>query len=96
MNNSIVEVIGITEEENSVSATFQTMEGHIENGVINFTLQSTGEDSYSFTITSLSEVDMALVPEKLARNEQMKSWIEVLNNIVKMSGGEEVERATPE
>jgi RHS repeat-associated protein len=66
--------------------------GHIEKGIIKFTLADKGDGKYSFTISSMSEVDMGLAPEGFARKQQKNSWLEVLDKIVKKSGGKETSR----
>lgn len=76
------------------SATFATLEGHVEKGVIKFTLTDKGKDNYIFCIASLSEVDQlaAKAFEGKARSEQKASWQEVLDKVVKTSGGTETKR----
>jgi RHS repeat-associated protein len=94
MNNGYVKVIAIEEKEGSFSVTFATMEGHIEKGVIKFTITDKGNNNYDFSITSMSEVDQgaARIFEGTARGEQKKSWEEVLDKVVKTSGGTETKR----
>lgn len=62
------------------------MEGHIEKGVIKFSFTDKGDGKYNFNITSLSEADRGMAKtfaEEIVRNEQMASWNEVLDNVVK-------------
>ncbi|MEP7197285.1 MAG: type IV secretion protein Rhs, partial [Saprospiraceae bacterium] len=92
MNNAYVKVINMEELDGSMSATFATMEGHIEKGVIKFTLTDECDGKYNFSIKSVSEVDMGMAPEGLSRDQQKKSWEEVLDNVVKKSGGKETKR----
>ena len=94
LNNGYVKVVNIYEDENTISATFATMEGHIEKGIITFTLTDKGQGNMNFTIASTSEVDMGLAPEGYARSEQKKSWQLVLDNFVKQTGGTEEKRET--
>ena len=79
----------------SISATFATMEGHVEKGIIRFNFTNKGDGKYNFNITSLSEVDMGMAKtfaEDKSRNEQKASWNEVMDNVVKESGGQETNR----
>jgi RHS repeat-associated protein len=94
MNDGYVKVMAIEEKDGSFSATFATMEGHVEKGVIKFTITDKGKGNYDFSITSMSEVDQgaAKVFEGTARSEQKKSWEEVLDKVVKTSGGTETKR----
>ena len=92
LNNSFVKVKDITNKEECFSATFQTMEGHIEKGEITFNLSKNNDGGYTFNITSQSQVDMGMAPEGFSRDQQKKSWIEVLNNFVIQSGGKETKR----
>ncbi len=89
-----MKVTNLKETEKYVSATFVTMEGHIEKGVINFTLADIGERKIRFTIGSMSQVDQGLAKifEGTAREAQKSSWNEVLSNVVKYLGGEEKSR----
>jgi len=95
-NNGYVKVMAFDEAKDgkSMSATFATMEGHIEKGIIKFTLTDKGDGKYEFSITSISEVDQwaAKKLESTARSEQKASWIEVLDKVVKQSGGTETKR----
>jgi RHS repeat-associated protein len=92
MNNAYVKVVGMEEKDGSFSATFATMEGHIEKGVIKFTLTDKGDGKYDFSITSMSEVDMGMAPEGFSRDQQKASWREVLDKVVETSGGTETKR----
>jgi len=90
-----VKVIALEEKKGSISATFATMEGHIEKGMIKFMFTDKGDGKYSFNITSLSEVDMGMAKtfaKDKSRNEQKASWNEVMDNVVKESGGQETKR----
>jgi len=93
-NDGYVKVAKVEETEKSASATFVTMEGHVEKGVINFTLADMGEGKIRFTIGSMSQVDQgaAKMFEGIARDQQKASWNEVLSNVVKYLGGEEQSR----
>lgn len=88
-NDAYVKVHNIEETESSVKATFVTMKGHMEKGIISFEIEESGNSSYSFTISSASEVDMGMAPENFSRKEQRKSWNEVIDNFVKKSKGTE-------
>jgi len=92
MNDGYVKVISIEEKDGTFSATFATMEGHIEKGIIKFTLTDKGDGNYDFSITSISEVDMGMAPEDFSREQQKASWQEVLDKVVKTSGGTETKR----
>ena len=93
MNNGYVKVVGMQEKPGFTSATFATMEGHIEKGLINFSITDKGNSKVEFDINSTSEVDQgaAKLPglKNIARGEQKKSWNEVLDNAVKYTGGQE-------
>src|SRR5690554_3575455 len=92
MNNAYVKVVGMEDKDDYMSATFATMEGHVEKGKITFRLYDEGNGDIKFTINSMSEVDMGLAPEKYSREQQTKSWNEVLSNISKYLGEEETKR----
>lgn len=92
MNNSYVRIMDITESDNSVSALFATMEGHVEKGVITFTFTQEESGNIVFDITSASETNYGSAPDKFMRSEQAASWREVLDNVVKQIGGDEVDR----
>ena len=92
MNNAYVKVVGMEDKDDYMSATFATMEGHVEKGKITFRLYDDGDGNIRFTINSMSEVDMGLAPEKYSREQQSQSWNEVLSNISKYLGGEETKR----
>ena len=94
-----VKVVAIDEAKDgkSMSATFATMEGHIEKGVIKFTLTDKGDGKIDFNIASMSEVDMwgaKTFKEDYSREQQAESWKEVLTNVVKATGGTETKRDT--
>jgi RHS repeat-associated protein len=92
-NNSYVMVKTIQEaKDGSLSATFVTMEGHVEKGIITFKLSQDDKGNIKFDINSTSEVDYGLVPDFFARDQQEESWKEVLNNVVNKTGGKEVDR----
>lgn len=93
-NDGYVKVEDITETESSVSASFVTMEGHIEKGEITFQISTDSDGNLKFSINSTSEVDQwaAQKVEDYSRSEQMKSWQEVLTNFVNATGGEEKSR----
>jgi hypothetical protein len=96
LNNSFVQVEDITESENSISTSFVTLKGHIEKGEISFGITQNEDGSMTFSINSLSEVDFGMAPEKFARNQQIKSWVEVLDRFVEISQGVETSRVTPD
>ena len=91
MNNAYVKVVGMEDKDGYMSATFVTMEGHVEKGKITFRLYDEG-DNIRFTINNTSEVDYTLVKDSFAREQQAKSWNEVLSNISKYLGGEEIKK----
>jgi hypothetical protein len=91
-NDSYVKVQNVSNEKNKVSATFVTLEGHVERGTINFSVQDNGKNGMSFFISSTSQVDYGLAPEGFARSQQKESWKEVLNNFIKTTGGKETSR----
>lgn len=81
MNNSIVKVMDINESKDNVNAKFQTVEGHLEKGIIRFDITDGGKGKIGFTITSMSESDMTLAPKEYSRTQQQQSWKEVLSNV---------------
>lgn len=90
-----VKVLALKESEGKITATFGTMEGHIEKGRITFTILDKGNGKVEFSIKSQSEVDMwgaKTFAEKKSRNEQKESWKEVMDKVVKKSGGKEIKR----
>lgn len=93
-NNGYVKVENITDTENSVSASFVTMEGHVEKGQITFTISTDENGNLNFSINSSSEVDQwgAQQVEDYSRSEQQKSWQEVMTNFVNATGGQEKSR----
>jgi RHS repeat-associated protein len=93
INNAYVKVIAMEEKEGTYSVTFATLEGHIEKGVIKFTLTDKGDGKYDFSIISVSEVDMGMAPENYSRDQQKASWQEVLDKVLKTSGGTETKRS---
>jgi RHS repeat-associated protein len=86
MNNSFVRVRSIEESEGFISATFETMEGHVEKGVITFSFTADKEGNVNFDIRSLSEPDWGMAPDGLSRAGQQDSWFEVMNNVATMLG----------
>jgi RHS repeat-associated protein len=93
MNNGYVMVKTLKEDKDrSLTATFVTMEGHVEKGIITFTLSQDKKGDTQFEINSKSEVDFGMVTNSYARSEQKASWVEVLDNVAKKLGGKEVDR----
>ncbi|WP_304342662.1 DUF1990 family protein [Chryseobacterium koreense] len=90
MNNSIVKVTDINDSKDNLNAKFQTVEGHLEKGIIRFDLTDGGNGKIGFTITSLSEPDMALAPKEYSRTQQQESWKEVLSNVSNFLGGQTI------
>ena len=95
LNNSYVKVNSITEvEDGAITVQFVTLEGHVEKGIINFTL-SQDNDNIKFEIRSNSEVDQGLLKvkaggvdiEKVSRNEQKSAWISVMKDLSGKLGG---------
>ena len=93
MNNSAIRVTDFKSDENSFSFTFGTLEGHVEAGNITFSATQNENGSISFGINSTSKVDYGLAPEGVARDQQQKSWQEVLTNVVNYLGGSEQSRS---
>ena len=92
-----VKVVAMEEKDASMSATFATMEGHIEKGMIKFTLTDKGNGKVDFSINSMSEIDMwgaKTFAKDKSRTKQKESWQEVLTNLVKTTGGKETKRDT--
>nr|WP_260397581.1 DUF1990 family protein [Empedobacter brevis] len=96
---SYVKVVEKQENENHAMAKFQTMDGHLEKGIIRFDLKQNKDGSITFAITSQSEVDMGILKsnlgpfsEKNARAQQIASCQEVLDNVNKYLQGTEKER----
>ena len=94
MNNSAVRVVGMESDEDSFSYTFATLEGHVEAGEITFMATQDEDGNITFSINSVSKVDFGMLPESFARNQQSKSWQEVLTNIINYLGGTESDRRT--
>ena len=93
MNNGYIKVKSIKEaKDGSLSATFVTLEGHVEKGIITFNISQDKNGNTKFDINSKSEVDFGLVTTKYARKQQSESWKEVLTNITKKIGGKEIDR----
>jgi RHS repeat-associated protein len=96
-NNGYVKVKALEDTKNGISATFVTMEGHMEKGIINFSITDKGKDGIEFQINSTSEVDQGSAKafaEGFSRDKQKESWDEVLTNFVETTGGEETSRST--
>ena len=76
-NNSIVKVIGAESSENGFSYTFGTLEGHVEKGVITFSVSTNDDGSTTFSINSSSESNNGTInflgAEDAVRNPQMNS-----------------------
>jgi hypothetical protein len=86
-----VKIMHLSSDETSISFSFATVKGHVERGVINFRIEQT-EDGIKFSITSLSEPHMGLLPVNLARTKQAETWNEVMSGVVDYFCGEEVAR----
>jgi uncharacterized protein (UPF0548 family) len=87
---SFVKISSIQETENSLTATFVTMEGHVEKGIITFRINQDENGNMSFSINSMSNIDQGAAKtfaEKLSRDEQKESWREVVKNFVQKTGG---------
>ena len=96
-NDSYVKVQNVSTEKDKVSATFVTLEGHVEKGIINFSIQDTGKGGMNFTINSTSQLDYGAANSigklgEFSRNSQKESWKEVLSNFVKTTNGTEKSR----
>ena len=96
-NDSYVKVQNVNESDNKVSATFATLEGHVEKGVINFSIQDNGKSGMTFTIGSMSQVDYGVLNSSetlnnFSRNQQKESWKEVLGNFINTTQGKETKR----
>ncbi|MGU9937378.1 DUF1990 family protein [Empedobacter brevis] len=103
INNSYVKITNIEDKKDELSINFRTVEGHLEKGFINFNLKEIDSNKIQFTITNISEPDMAIfklnlgpASIKYAREQQMKSWNEVLDKINKYLGGESEKKVTTE
>jgi len=94
LNDGFVKIEDISSNENAVSASFVTLEGHVEKGEITFSITTDKEGNLTFSINNRSDVDQgtAKLFEGFSRSEQMKSWQEVLTNFVNMTGGTETSR----
>ena len=93
MNDGYVKVKNINEDKNgNLSATFVTLEGHVEKGIITFSISKDKDGNTKFEINSKSDVDFGMVPNSYAREKQKESWNEVLNNISKKLGGKVIEK----
>jgi hypothetical protein len=96
-NDSYVKVHKVISDKNKVSATFVTLEGHVERGVINFSIRNDGNNGMTFTIGSMSQLDIGVANSinklgDFSRKSQKESWKEVLNNFNKITGGTETKR----
>jgi len=92
LNDGYVKVSSITESKNSISYTFNTLEGHVEKGIIIFTASSDTKGNLTFNINSTSEINNGTAKSVLndfTRNQQIDSWKEVLTNFVNTTGGTE-------
>lgn len=94
MNDSFVRVTDTKSDENSFSYTFGTLEGHIEAGQITFSASQDKDGNVTFGINSTSKVDYGMAPEGFARDQQSKSWQEVLTNVVNYLQGTEASRTS--
>jgi RHS repeat-associated protein len=84
-NNSYVRIKAIEERKGFISATFETMEGHVEKGVITFSFTEDTDGNVTFDIKSTSEPDWGeWVPDPLSRAGQQDSWFEVMDNVANM------------
>lgn len=92
MNNSFVRVTKLDISEKKISATFTTLKGHVEAGVITFSIQDLGGGKLAFMINGVSQVDYGMVTEGFAREQQAASWFEVLQNFIDVSKGTEVSK----
>ena len=88
MNNCFVKVGSITEsKDGSLTATFYTLEGHVEKGIISFTIsKGSKKGDINFTINSKSQVDYGMITESFAREGQIESWIDMLRNTGELLG----------
>ena len=94
MNNSYVRVGNIENLDNKISATFLTLEGHVERGVITFSITENDNNSFTFEINSKSANNYGSAPAlnllgSSSREEQSKSWLEVLGNFTSETGNED-------
>lgn len=88
-NNSYVRVKTIEEsEDGTLSATFETLEGHVEKGIITFSFSQDKDGNINFSINSISEPDWGSAPDEFSRSAQQSSWFEVLDNIANYLGDE--------
>jgi uncharacterized protein (UPF0548 family) len=95
--NNYVKVVGMEEKQESLTATFGTLEGHLEKGKITFRLNENKDGSITFSIDSLSEIDnpfVKAVGQEAARDEQKQSWKEVLKKIEDYLGGDTKKKET--
>lgn len=94
LNNSYVRVIGEKKGESNFSFTFGTLDGHIEQGGIQFSASQDKKGNITFSIFGISKIDQfaTSVFSGTARKEQQASWQEVLTNVVKYLQGTEVNR----
>ncbi|MCS6955592.1 MAG: hypothetical protein NZM44_04485, partial [Candidatus Calescibacterium sp.] len=66
-------------------------------GLITFSITDKGKEGIEFQINSISDVDQGIakaLAEGFSRDQQKKSWDEVLTNFVKRTGGKESSRST--
>lgn len=59
-NDGYVKILDLKSDENSAKATFVTMEGHKEKGVIIFKVKGEKDGKISFSIASGTQVDMGM------------------------------------
>jgi RHS repeat-associated protein len=82
----------VEEKSNSISATFVTLEGHVEKGIITFSIVNNDDGTITFNINSNSQTDFTLVTESYARVSQISSWMEVLGKFITDNAAVEIER----
>ncbi|MCO5238379.1 MAG: hypothetical protein M9933_19140, partial [Chitinophagaceae bacterium] len=87
---------GIDEPHTGFSVTFRTLEGHVEVGSITFTAleftnPQSGAKSFSFNVSSTSQIDNGAATTILngyARRAQQQVWQQVLKNVADYMGGD--------
>ena len=95
MNDGYVKVTEASSGKDNFSYTFTTMEGHIEKGVIAFSVSANSDGNLTFSINSTSEINNGTAKVLLndfTRGQQAASWNEVLTNFVTKTGGKEADR----
>lgn len=94
LNNSHVRVGSIENTDNRIAATFLTTYGHVERGNITFSITQNEDESLTFEISSKSvgnygsDFLLGLMGSS-SREEQSKSWLEVLGNFTTETGNTE-------